>query len=492
LISGAADAGVGGYRGGVRVDVPSATGTISVAKVAARDTLGTIPAPTATQSSLCAVASATDLLGNESTLPASSTVCNAPVVATSTGAGTGFSHQLFGVDTAPPTINFIAATGLASNARLNGVNLVNEFIVTVSDTGIVGNSGMLSTSAVVGTVIIRNASGASPVCFIGAVVSGVCTNVSINAAPAFPQVSTTTVAASVVNGYYTYTGASQDAAGNQSAVMTRVVLYDNLAPALTTALYATPLNGPSVTFNANASDNLDLRDVTYNLAYVGGLVGPLVYPAVVLNTYNVAPLVNTNVTAGITIPNFVRQVENVTANGPITVGGAFKPNQLSGVARDQGGNLSAASITGGLAASTTTGVSYLTATAPLLARSWAITNAATNISDGNVTAPVVPANATSVALNADVFGPTATFNPPFTRVDFYALVGANLVQIGSATAYSTVDDGSAFGRRHRYSITWTPGTLIVPGAANVYAIGVNALGDALVSPVSAAITITNP
>ena len=40
----------------------------------------------------------------------------------------------------------------------------------------------------------------------------------------------------------------------------------------------------------------------------------------------------------------------------------------------------------------------------------------------------------------------------------YALIGGNLEQIGSATSYATVDDGSANGRRHRWSITWTPGT----------------------------------
>ncbi len=491
MISGAADAGVGGYRAGTRVAAPSATGTVSLALAATRDTLNTIPAPTATQGSLCAVASATDLLGNESTLPASATVCNAPVVATSTGVGTGLSHQLFGVDIAAPTIAF--AGGLASNARLNGASVGAEFQVTVSDTGIVGNSGMLSGSSVVGTVILRNASGASPVCFVGTVsAAGVCNPASVNAAPAYPLVPTTVVAASVTNAYYTYTAASQDAAGNQSAVVTRVVVYDNVVPALTTALFNTPLNGPSVTFNANSSDNLDLRDVTYSLTYAGGLAGPIVYPAVVLNTFNVAPLVNTNVPAGITIANFVRQVENVTANAPVTVGGQFKPTGISGNARDQGGNLSGAVATAIPGPSVTTGVSYLTAAAPLLINSWAITNAATNVSDGNVVAPVVPANALSVTLNADAFGPTATFNPPFARVDFYAVVGGNLVQIGSATTYSTVDNGAAFGRRHRYSITWTPGTSAGLGAINIYAIGVNAVGDALVSPVNANITVTNP
>jgi hypothetical protein len=81
-------------------------------------------------------------------------------------------------------------------------------------------------------------------------------------------------------------------------------------------------------------------------------------------------------------------------------------------------------------------------------------------------------------------------------VDFYALVGGNLEQIGSTTSFSTVDDGSAQGRRHRFSFTWTPTTkspisattwptAAAPGTAvALYAIAVNANGDALVAAVN--------
>jgi hypothetical protein len=154
-----------------------------------------------------------------------------------------------------------------------------------------------------------------------------CGPTSVNAAPPFPLVPTTTVAASDTVGYYTYSAFSQDAAGNQSAPVTRVIAFDPAAnvPALTAALFNTPLSGPSVTFNANASDNFDLWQAHYTLTYAGGLAGPLVYPAVNLNAFNQAPLVNSNVPAGITINGFLRQVEDVTGNGPLTVGGQFKP-----------------------------------------------------------------------------------------------------------------------------------------------------------------------
>jgi hypothetical protein len=79
-------------------------------------------------------------------------------------------------------------------------------------------------------------------------------------------------------------------------------------------------------------------------------------------------------------------------------------------------------------------------------------------------------------------GPTATFlRAVHNRVDFYALVGGNLQQIGTTTAFVTVDDGSAFGRRHRYSFTWTPGTSVPTGAQTIYAVGVSATGAGLVT-----------
>jgi Bacterial Ig-like domain (group 2) len=487
LANGTADAGVGGYARTIRVG-DATGGLVDDAIAQAGSSTPTLPAPTATNITKCAVISATDLLGNESALPAAGAACTVPPAASATAVAA--QSLEFGVDIAAPTIAF--SGGLASNARLNGGAVGAEFQVTVTDTGTVGNSGMLSGSAVVGTVQIRNAAGTT--CFVGTVVAGVCTAVSVNAAPGFPLVPTTTVAANATTGYYSYSGASQDAAGNMSAPVTRVIAFDPAAnvPALTQALFNTPLNGPSVVFNANASDNFDLWKVTYTLTYGGGLAGPLVYPAVTLNTFNGTPLVNTNVPAGITVNGFVRQIENVTGNAPLAVGGQFLPTQLSGVALDQANNPSAAANTGINAAAVTAGVSYLTAAAAQLIDSWSITapSAATNISDN--AGPAAPVNPLSVTLTASVAGPTATFNPPFSRVDFYALVGGNLVQIGSATTVSTVDDGSANGRVHSYSISWTPGTSAGLGAVSLFAVGVSAAGDGLVTLVNGNVTITNP
>jgi hypothetical protein len=489
LVNGAADAGVGGYTRMQRIAAATG-GLVDDALAATASSAATLPAPSLNNNDWCSVISATDALGNESALPAAGSTCTAPPVLSFTAVAA--QSLAFGVDIAPPTIAF--SGGLASNARLNGGTVGTEFQVTVTDTGTTGNSGMLSGSAVRGTVQIRNQANQSPqICFIGLVVSGVCTPVSVNAGPPFPLVPTTTVAASATTGYYTYDAFSQDAAGNQSASVTRVIAYDPAAnvPSLTSALFNTPLSGSTAVFNANASDNFDLWQVNYTMTYAGGLAGPIAFPAVTLNTFNAATLVNSNVPAGITVNGFMRQVENVTGNAPLAVGGAFKPTTLTGIALDQANNPSAAAVTAIPGASVTTGVSYLAAAAAQLVNSWAITapSVATLVSTGATTPAANPLTVTYTMVAA---GPTATFSPPFTTVNMFVVSGGNLVQIGTATFAGTTDDGSAQGRRHSWTFVWTPGTAFGTAAQTVYAIGVNANGDALVSPANALVTTTNP
>ena len=112
----------------------------------------------------------------------------------------------------------------------------------------------------------------------------------------------------------------------------------------------------------------------------------------------------------------------------------------------------------------------------------------------------------SISLGLDAYGPTATYIAPFASVNFYALVGANLELVGTSTTPSLVDNGVALnGRKYTYSFAWTPGKkspisatswpTVTAGACaagtavNLYAVGVNALGDALTSPVNANVCI---
>lgn len=490
IIEGADDAGVGGYIVFLRVDA-TAPVTVNAANAATASATPVLPAPSLNNSDYCAVASAKDLLGNESLLPAAGTLCLVPPAGSFVATGT--NHLRFGVDIAAPTIAFsggLAALG-ATAGRILAATVGTEFQVTVGDAGATGVSGMLGGAPVIGTVKIFNATGVT--CLVGTTAACVAAGTGASFTAAFPLVATNTVAASVIDGYFTAELLAQDAAGNQSAVISRSIVHEVAGNpgVVTNALFNVPLSGSQATFQALASDNLDLRDIQYNLTYAGGLIAPILYPVQNINATPPVPTVlqNANVSVGTTILGFMRQVEDVTANGPVTVGGQFKPNNLQAIIRDQV-QASAAVNTGILAGQVTTGVSYLLAAAPQLIRSWAITNAATLVSDN--AGPGAAVNPLSVTLVADAFGPTATFNAPFTRVDFYASFGGFLVQIGTGTPDITFDDGAAFGRRQRWTFSWTPGTSVGLGAISLFAIGVNGVGDALVSPVNTNITVTNP
>lgn len=490
MVNGAADVGVGGYTRMLRTDA-TAPGTVAAANASAASAAPATPARSLNNNDYCNVASATDALGNESALPANATVCLAPPVGSN--VATGSTHLRSGVDLDAPTIAFSGGLAALGNTagRILAATVGTEFQVTVLDAGAIGVSGMLAGSPVIGTVKIFNAGGTT--CLVGTTSACVAAGTGASFTPALPLVATNTVAASVVDGYFTGSFLAQDAAGNQSATITRSIVHEVAGNpgVVTNALFNVPLSGSQATFQALASDNLDLRDIQYNLTYGGGLAAPILYPVQNINPTPPVPatLMNSNISVGTTINGFMRQIENVTGNAPVTVGGQFKPNNLQAIIRDQV-QTSAAVNTGILAGQVTTGTSYLTAAATQLIRSWAITNAATNVSDN--AGPGAAVNPLSVTLVADAFGPTATFNAPFTRVDFYALFGGFLVQIGTGTADITNDDGSPFGRRQRWTFTWTPGTSVGLGAISLFAIGVNANGDALVSPVNTNITVTNP
>jgi hypothetical protein len=535
IINGTADAGVGGgavtttsYLRFLRIG-DGADGTVSAARSATASDAPVLPAPTAANNSLCAIITARDELGNESTIPSSSTTCQNPPVPSFAGVGTGTTHLRFGVDIDEPTIDYDAtsvaapATGadVFANARLNGATFGTEFVVTVADIGSIGVSGMLAGTPVKATVIRREAdgtnftpTGATSDCVVGTLGSSntVCNQSALlntggaGLGVALPLVNTL-ISPQTIDGFYTFNATAFDAAGNFTPIAApRVAVSDDTPPSLTTALFNVPLNGPTVVFNANASDNLDLWFARYMLTYAGGLAGPLIFPDVQINTFNAATLMNSNIAAGITVNGFMRQVENVTANGPLAVGGAFKPVSLDGFVSDQANNASVNASTPIPGASVTNGVSYVSAAAAqcpgappasvgCLTRSWAVTTpaAAVNVSANNTTvcgAPT-PATATNVLLTADAFGPTATYNSPFTRVDFYVLFGGNLVRVGAGSPQAIFDDGSAFGRRHRWTFDFTPGATYgcAPTVLTIYAVGVNGVGDGLVTLANANITV---
>ena len=415
VVKGTADGGVGGYNPQIRVAASSLGATVDAAlattplTVAAAAATGAL-APSLTKDSYCGVWSATDALGNESNLPASGAgiVCTPTAVASNTatgplGATNVQASMQFGVDIAPPTITMGAGSIAAgtSGTAVVGATVGTEFQVTVTDTGVVGNSGMQSTAPVIGTVTIRAPTSAgvltaAQLCPVGTVTAGVCTASSTGiAAVAFPNVSTSTIAASTIVGYYTLTANSVDAAGNLStAVATRGCRsrYRFRRRRSRSSVFSTPISGGSVTFNATGSDNFTTWwNVGYTLTYGGGLAGPLLYPTTTINTFNTAPFVNAAVPVNITVTNFMRQVEAVTSacNAVLTTGGGFKPTGLTETMLDMGSQTSGAIATAIPGGSVTTGVLYTAALAPQLTYTTVLNNGVTGCPAGaQVNAPV--------------------------------------------------------------------------------------------------------
>src|ERR1043166_4522698 len=281
LANGGADGGIGGgvitatsYLRFIRVDASGTTAsTVTAALAATAASTLTTPAPSAGFNSYCAVISARDELGNESALPASGGACTGPPIAPSTAVAA--QSLRFGVDIAKPTIAF--SGGLASNARINTATVGAEFQVTVADTGLVGNSGMLAGAPVIGTVQIRNAALTPPSaasCFIGIFASGACGNATAGFSYAgLPLVPTTTVAASGTVGYYGYSSLAQDAAGNQTDAVTRTVARDNVPVTVTNPAVPVTITG-AFTASSFLNDDLSIRDYYWTAGYTTALITP--------------------------------------------------------------------------------------------------------------------------------------------------------------------------------------------------------------------------
>ena len=468
------DAGVGGVTYVGRAGTTLAL-SVAAANIANPSTL----AASLNNTTYCLTQYSIDALGNTSAAPEA-------------------CATTFGVDRVAPTIAF--SGGLASNARINTATVAAEFQVTVLDAGdpatpTLGVSGMLSGASVIGTVTLRNATAtAGATCIVGswATATG-CSAVSVNAAPGYPLVPTTVVAAVTVPGYLTYTAISRDAAGNSSASVTRVVVHDNAAnpPAVTfyTPFLPGSLNAASASITAVASDDLDIRDFQWMFVYGATMAGlPIQTPQVVVNGYNATPLINTAFTANFS-GSLMRQIQENGAAGTWTPGAAAVLSSANILVRDQGGSAGTTLVTAvpaGTVNFTTAASTYVVAGAS----NWNISNAAaTLVSDGSGT----PVNALSVTLNADAEGATAVAFTAFSRVDFYALnaAGTQWVLIGTSSSPVVTDNGVL--RRNRYSMSWTPGTTFgAAGAKSVRAVGVNAANDGFSTTTNTNITLTTP
>ena len=185
-----------------------------------------------------------------------------------------FSSLKAGVDKEAPTLEFTGASAGAgtSDGPDRMATLTSEFELQVKDND--GGSGMHGADPVLATLSIRNADGAEcrKLAKLGEE-DKKCVATSAGLVKAKPLVRTTGVSGLKDTGYYTFTALAQDKAGNQSAQISEVALYDNEAPVVQVSTTRSTGFGKvekgEVDFTLNkvlvATDNLSLRDYTVSL-----------------------------------------------------------------------------------------------------------------------------------------------------------------------------------------------------------------------------------
>jgi hypothetical protein len=483
------DANVGGaITYNVRVGTTFTLAKTATA-IANATTLNAGTAGSTTNAGWCAIVYTADLLGNTQTASPTGT-CAAPVAAVGYALpAAGVASVPFGVDRANPVISY--SGGLAAGAQQVGANIGGEFSVTVSDTGLVGNSGMQPATPVlmqvsqriaagngVGTTTALNANGTA------ATTAGVLTSTGVNAAG--NPIYTTAITALTADGYYTLAATAFDAAGNSSSVAARTIVYDN-GPLVVGAV-SSPITVSTIGWTGSAfiNDALDIGSYWFSGDYTT-LPAPFAAAASAnpprfaqattqVDGFNAASFLNTNyaTTNAVNLP-LALQIIGAATQYPLATVNANATN-VAGVIVN-GATAAAPAVAPALVAFAPVGLT----TFPLITNSIA----SNNISSG-VTTAATAGNPASGTLSVVATGPTATFNLPFSRVDFYAVnnggvAGTEWRLIGTSAVSTLVDVGAT--RTFTWNLAISGATLYTQlgytatAATNVIAIGYNASGS---------------
>ena len=494
------DEGVGGYSAQLRFSTTTPS-IVDGARGAAPNALPTAPTKA---NAACVIATAVDLLGNESGLPRASSAC---ATAGAYGMAVDALEEAVesedddaieearddipagiraGLDVAPPTIAFSPASPRANAPALK------EFQLQVADAGSssTGRSGLHSTP-VLSMVEARNAKndvlcGDDDDITDGGVdgggeesVSGVCElagGVDFND----PLATTDGLSGADVAGYYTFTAVAQDKAGNKSEEVVRTAANDGEAPEL--GLIVGGYSKGAWSLTATLTDNLSLKqywaEAFDNLDIDGqGVSDVMILPReglVSVDEYNAADLTQSLLT---TPPVTMQTYRAIQAAGPGDAPAAIDSIRVVGTDHG-GGSGSAGALQAALGATTTLDRFGLQAAATGLAAG----EAAGQFSDEDLTYArnevfqtftveddesdddVLELRATitgtagytrAVAAVADdpattdvdetvaaVDGVEGLVDNPVSRVDFYAAVALDNVSGGTDNKVPPVPDGA--------------------------------------------------
>ena len=308
--------GVGGYSPRLRYS----TTTPSIVDGARAATPNVPPTDPTKKDAACVVATAVDLLGNESKLPAAGKACAAAAgyktaLDALKTANEGTSQEAKddalaaipaglrgGLDVSAPTIAFSTASPKANASSLK------NFQVQVSDTGgATGKSG-LDSDPVLAKIVVRNAKN-DLICGdqkdVGGPVgeekiTGECVLAATGIDFNDPLATTKGLGSSTkTNGYYTFTAVSQDKAGNRSEEVMRTAVNDGTAP--TVGLIVGGYAKGAWSLTATLTDNLSVKQYWAEARDdIGGLTGAIILPregSTAVDAYNAPTLTQSHLTS---------------------------------------------------------------------------------------------------------------------------------------------------------------------------------------------------
>ena len=267
-----ASAGIGGYMPQLRY---SST-TPSIVDGARAATPNVLPTAATKKDAVCVIATAVDLLGNESTLPEAGSGCATADKYVADADGDYPAGLRAGLDVTPPTIAF-SGTSPTKNDR----NLSSQFQFQVGEEK--DGSG-LPDNPVEARVEIRNAKN-EVVCGDDSAekkdlpgnedIRGNCINTSDGLAYDNVLDLVTTSGLPTTNpAYYTLTAVGRDKAGNYSEPVSRVALHDDGKPAV--SLIGGTYDATKAVHNLiiNVTDNFSIRDYYVALQFPGNTLLP--------------------------------------------------------------------------------------------------------------------------------------------------------------------------------------------------------------------------
>ena len=252
------DAGVGGYVTQLRYGAD-----LEEALAAPASTMATLPEESDVNE-YCAVASAVDLLGNESDLPDGACVD----AATYTLANAGI---LVGVDVTAPAVQFTAAS-----TEDGATDMRTDWVLYVTD----GGSG-LATDPVDASIKFRDGAGEEDL-----------DQADFTITPIGSRYTTAVLTPAV--GYHTFSATATDKAGNESASDSRVALNDTALPSGIELFIVPGDDDYTREKTLLATDNLSIASYHVNALFTTtsvDLVNPeIVIQSVAVDAYNASDL----------------------------------------------------------------------------------------------------------------------------------------------------------------------------------------------------------